>query len=43
MKVQPPSDKLKADLKKVGEQLTADWLKKSGADGEAVIAAYKKM
>jgi TRAP-type C4-dicarboxylate transport system substrate-binding protein len=43
MKVQPPSDKLKADLKKVGDQLTADWLKKAGADGEAVIAAYKKM
>jgi TRAP-type C4-dicarboxylate transport system substrate-binding protein len=43
MKVQPPSDKLKADLKKVGDQLTADWLKKAGPDGEAVIAAYKKM
>jgi hypothetical protein len=26
----------------VGEQLTADWTKKAGADGEAVIAAYKK-
>lgn len=43
MKVQPPSDKLKADLKKVGDQLTVDWLKKAGPDGEAVIAAYKKM
>jgi TRAP-type C4-dicarboxylate transport system substrate-binding protein len=43
MKVVPPSDKLKADLQKVGEQLTADWTKKAGADGEAVIAAYKKM
>ena len=42
MKVQPPGDTLKSGLKKVGEQLTADWLKKAGADGEAVIAAYKK-
>jgi hypothetical protein len=29
-------------LQKVGDQLTADWLKKAGADGQAVIAAYKK-
>jgi TRAP-type C4-dicarboxylate transport system substrate-binding protein len=42
MKVLPPSDTLKTGLKKVGDQLTADWLKKAGADGEAVIAAYKK-
>jgi len=42
MKVLPPSDTLKVGLKKVGDQLTADWLKKAGADGEAVIAAYKK-
>jgi len=42
MKVQPPSDTLKTGLKKVGDQLTADWLKKAGADGEAVIAAYRK-
>jgi TRAP-type C4-dicarboxylate transport system substrate-binding protein len=43
MKVLPPSPELKVGLKKVGDQLTADWLKKAGADGEAVIAAYKKM
>jgi TRAP-type C4-dicarboxylate transport system substrate-binding protein len=42
MKVQPPSAALQAGLKKVGDQLTADWLKKAGADGEAVIAAYRK-
>lgn len=42
MKVLPPGAALKAGLQKVGEQLTADWLKKAGADGEAVIAAYKK-
>jgi TRAP-type C4-dicarboxylate transport system substrate-binding protein len=43
MKVVPPGDKLKADLKKVGDQLTADWLKKAGAEGEAIVAAYRKM
>ena len=42
MKVLPPSAALQAGLKKVGEQLTADWLKKAGTEGEAVIAAYKK-
>ena len=42
MIVQPPSPQLASDLKKLGDQLTADWLKKAGADGEAVIAAYKK-
>ena len=42
MQVLPPPPALKAGLEKVGEQLTADWSKKAGADGEAVIAAYKK-
>jgi len=43
MKVQKPSPALEAGFKKVGEQLTADWLKKAGAEGQAVIEAYKKM
>ncbi len=43
MKVQPPSAALAAGFKKVGEQLTADWLQKAGADGKAVVDAYKKM
>src|SRR5215471_17784949 len=42
MKVLPPSPALKTGLEKIGDQLTADWLKKAGPDGEAVIAAYKK-
>ena len=42
MKVLPPSPELQAGLKKIGEQLTADWLKKTGAEGGPVIAAYKK-
>ena len=43
MNVQPPSDTLKSGMQKVGEQLTADWLKKAGADGQAVVDAYRKM
>jgi TRAP-type C4-dicarboxylate transport system substrate-binding protein len=42
MKVQPPSAELKAGLQKAGEQLTADWLKKAGAEGQAVVDAYRK-
>ncbi len=43
MKVQAPSPELSAGFKKAGETLTADWLKKAGADGQAIIDAYKKM
>jgi TRAP-type C4-dicarboxylate transport system substrate-binding protein len=43
MKVLPPSPELAAGFKKIGEQLTADWLKKAGKQGEEVIATYKKM
>lgn len=43
MKVQPPSAELKSGFMKIGEQLTVDWLKKAGADGQALVDAYKKM
>lgn len=43
MKVQAPSAALAAGFKKAGETLTADWLKKAGADGQAIVDAYKKM
>ncbi len=42
MKVLPPSAELKSGLAKIGETLTAEWTKRAGADGEAIIAAYKK-
>ena len=42
MKVQPPSPELAAGLKKFGETLTADWLKKAGPAGQAVVDAYNK-
>jgi TRAP-type C4-dicarboxylate transport system substrate-binding protein len=42
MKVLPPSAELKSGFQKIGEQLTADWLKKAGPEGQAVVDAYKK-
>jgi TRAP-type C4-dicarboxylate transport system substrate-binding protein len=43
MKVLKPSKALEDGFKKIGEQLTADWLKKAGAEGQQVVDAYKKM
>ena len=42
MKVEPPSAALKADMKKVGDTMIAEWVKTAGADGQAIIDAYKK-
>jgi TRAP-type C4-dicarboxylate transport system substrate-binding protein len=42
MTVAPPSAQLKADLKKIGETMTAEWLKTAGADGQAIVDAFKK-
>ena len=42
MKVDAPSPALADGLKKIGETLTADWLKRAGADGQAVIDTYRK-
>jgi TRAP-type C4-dicarboxylate transport system substrate-binding protein len=40
--VQPPAQ-LTADLKKVGDSLVGEWVKKAGPDGQAIVDAYKKM
>ena len=42
MKILPPSAKLASDLKQVGTIMLADWEKKAGTDGQAVIAAFRK-
>jgi TRAP-type C4-dicarboxylate transport system substrate-binding protein len=39
MKILPPSPKLAADLKQVGAIMLADWEKKAGPDGQAMVAA----
>lgn len=43
MKVQPPSPALKAGLEKIGATMIDEWVKKTGADGAAIVDAYKKM
>jgi TRAP-type C4-dicarboxylate transport system substrate-binding protein len=43
MTIYPPSAQLKADMKKVGDTMTGDWVKKAGADGQAVLDAFRKM
>lgn len=41
MKVLPPSPALSAGLAKVGETMTAEWTKAAGADGEAIVKAFR--
>jgi TRAP-type C4-dicarboxylate transport system substrate-binding protein len=43
MTILPPSPQLKADMKQVGETMLQEWLQKAGAEGQAVVDAYKKM
>lgn len=43
LKIEHPSPELKAGLLKVGDQLTADWVKKAGPEGQAIIENYRKM
>jgi TRAP-type C4-dicarboxylate transport system substrate-binding protein len=42
MTVAPPSPALKAGLKKIGDTMTAEWVKSAGADGQAIVEAFKK-
>jgi len=43
MSVIVPSEQLTADLRKVGNFMLAEWLRKSGDDGRKVIDAYRGM
>jgi TRAP-type C4-dicarboxylate transport system substrate-binding protein len=42
MKIMKPSPKLMTDMRQVGTIMLADWEKKAGADGQALISAYRK-
>jgi TRAP-type C4-dicarboxylate transport system substrate-binding protein len=42
MNVAAPSAQLKADFQKIGATMTEEWLQKAGADGKAIIDAFKK-
>jgi TRAP-type C4-dicarboxylate transport system substrate-binding protein len=39
--VQEPSAELKAALARIGDQMAAEWEKSAGADGQAILKAYK--
>jgi TRAP-type C4-dicarboxylate transport system substrate-binding protein len=43
MNVAQPSAALKADLRKIGDAMLEDWLKKAGGEGRSVVNAYRKM
>ena len=42
MNIVAPTAQLTTDLKKVGEVMLADWIKKSGAEGQAVVDTFRK-
>ena len=43
MTVAPPSDQMKAELREIGEVMTAEWLEAAGAEGQAVVDRFKSM
>lgn len=42
MVVSAPSDQLRADLARIGETMTAEWLRTAGDEGKKIIEAYNK-
>lgn len=42
IQVLPATDAMKAELKKIGETMAAEWAQRAGADGAAVIAAFRR-
>ncbi|WP_341902639.1 TRAP transporter substrate-binding protein [Polaromonas sp. YR568] len=42
MTIAAPSDAIKKTLADIGDTMTAEWLKTAGAEGQAVIDAYRK-
>src|SRR5215216_240735 len=43
MTIVKPPEQLTADLRKVGNYMLAEWLRKAGTDGRKVIDAYRAM
>ena len=40
--VLPPTDAMKAELKKIGETMAAEWAKRAGTEGEKILAEFRK-
>jgi TRAP-type transport system periplasmic protein len=41
IKVLPPTDAMKAEMKIIGETMATEWARKTGADGDAVLKAFR--
>ncbi|MEM1268312.1 MAG: C4-dicarboxylate ABC transporter substrate-binding protein, partial [Pseudomonadota bacterium] len=41
MTVEPASEAMKDELRTIGETMTAEWLEAAGADGQAIVDAFK--
>jgi TRAP-type C4-dicarboxylate transport system substrate-binding protein len=42
MTIYEPNPQFKAELAKIGESMLEEWLKKTGAEGQAIISAFRK-
>lgn len=42
MTIVTPTPQLMSDMRKIGDEMLADWLKQAGADGKEIIDAYNK-
>jgi TRAP-type C4-dicarboxylate transport system substrate-binding protein len=42
MNIVTPSAALKADMKKVGDQMLKEWLEKAGPEGQAIVDSFRK-
>ncbi len=42
MSILNPSAQLTADMKKAGDEMLAEWIKNAGAEGQALVDAYRK-
>ena len=43
MTVQKAGEKLQSDLNEIGKTMSAEWIASAGADGQAIIDAFKAM
>ncbi|MEO8249319.1 MAG: TRAP transporter substrate-binding protein [Burkholderiales bacterium] len=42
IKVLKPSPTLKSELTEIGKTMTTEWVKRAGADGEAIVSGFRK-
>jgi TRAP-type C4-dicarboxylate transport system substrate-binding protein len=43
MKVQKAGEQLQADLNKIGETMSAEWMAAAGDEGKAIVEKFKSM